>query len=42
VTLDDLAGMVEAIKARAGLGGSLYDWSTSNQSQWWLLRQLRW
>lgn len=41
VTLDDLAGMVRAIQSHAVLGGSLYDWNTSNPAQWDVLRALR-
>jgi hypothetical protein len=41
VTLEDLTGMVDAIATRGALGGSLYDWATSNPTQWELLRALR-
>jgi hypothetical protein len=41
VTPDDLVGMVRAIQARGVLGGSLYDWNTSQPPQWDLLRVLR-
>jgi len=41
VTAEDLIGMVDAITSRGALGGSLYDWATSNPSQWELLRALR-
>jgi hypothetical protein len=41
ITLDDVAGMVRAIQGRSALGGSLYDWSTSQVAQWDLLQVLR-
>lgn len=41
VTTDDVAGMVRAIQGRSILGGSLYDWNTSQPWQWDLLRALR-
>ena len=41
ITLDDVVGMVHAIQARRILGGSLYDWNTSQAAQWALLRALR-
>jgi hypothetical protein len=31
---EQVAGMVRAIEARSVLGGSLYDWETSNDEQW--------
>ncbi len=37
----EVAGMVRAIQARGVLGGSLYDWNTSNDAQWAALRPLR-
>jgi hypothetical protein len=37
----DLLGMVDAIRSRGVLGGSLYDWSTSQAVQWDLLKVLR-
>jgi hypothetical protein len=37
----DLNGMIAAIQSRNILGGSLYDWSTSQPFQWDLLRILR-
>lgn len=37
----DLEGMVRAIQARGILGGSLYDWNTSQPGQWDVLRALR-
>ena len=40
VSLDDVAGMVHAIQMRGAIGGSLYDWNTSNAAQWDLLRAL--
>jgi hypothetical protein len=39
-TPDDVAGMVNAIRNRGVLGGSLYDWNTSNLAQWDRLRLL--
>jgi hypothetical protein len=41
ITIDDVSGMVRAIQARGVLGGSLYDWSTSQPDQWNLLKALR-
>jgi hypothetical protein len=41
ITLDDVAGMVRTIQHRGVLGGSLYDWNTSQPPQWDLLRALR-
>jgi hypothetical protein len=41
VSLDDLRGMVSSILTRQILGGSLYDWNTSQPDQWDLLRALR-
>lgn len=40
-TLEDIAGMVESIRSRGILGGSLYDWNTSNADQWGLLSAIR-
>ncbi len=40
-TVADVQGMVRAIKARGILGGSLYDWNTSQPAQWDALRPLR-
>jgi hypothetical protein len=45
-TVADLRGMVAAIEVRAGakgnvVGGSLYDWATSNPAQWVALAPLR-
>jgi hypothetical protein len=43
-TVADLSGMVAAVEARrpdAVVGGSLYDWATSNPAQWHALRALR-
>lgn len=37
----DVEGMVRAIQARSVLGGSLYDWNTSNPGQWAALTPLR-
>ena len=37
----DVEGMVRAIRARGILGGSLYDWNTSQSAQWDALRPLR-
>lgn len=33
-TVEDLAGMVRASVQRGAIGGSLYDWATSNPAQW--------
>jgi hypothetical protein len=33
--------MVHAIQARGGVGGSLYDWNTSQPGQWKAMRPLR-
>ncbi|HJR25673.1 MAG TPA: hypothetical protein VJ804_09380, partial [Acidimicrobiales bacterium] len=41
ISLDDVAGMIHAIHMRGAIGGSLYDWNTSNAEQWNLLRALR-
>jgi hypothetical protein len=41
VSIDDLLGMVRAVEARGILGGSLYDWNTSQPAQWDILRALR-
>jgi len=40
-TVEDVQGMVRAIASRGVLGGSLYDWNTSNDAQWEALRPLR-
>lgn len=40
-TVADVQGMVRAIQARRILGGSLYDWHTSQPAQWQALRPLR-
>ena len=40
-TVADLEGMVAAIQDRGAIGGSLYDWDTSNAAQWAALRPLR-
>jgi hypothetical protein len=40
-SLPDVQGMVRAIQARGILGGSLYDWNTSQPSQWHALHPLR-
>ena len=40
ITLDDVAGMIWAIQMRGAIGGSLYDWMTSQPAQWDLLRAL--
>jgi hypothetical protein len=40
VTSEDLAGMVRAIEADGGTGGSLYDWATSTPELWDALRDL--
>jgi hypothetical protein len=40
-SLADVQGMVRAIQARGILGGSLYDWNTSQAAQWDALRPLR-
>jgi hypothetical protein len=37
----EVQGMVRAIQARGILGGSLYDWNTSQPAQWDALRALR-
>jgi len=37
----DVQGMVRAVQARGILGGSLYDWNTSQPAQWDALRPLR-
>lgn len=39
--VDQVAGMARAIREREGLGGSLYDWVTSNDAQWAALAPLR-
>jgi hypothetical protein len=41
LTAADVAGMVRAIEARSGVGGSLYDWATSAPDQWEALAPLR-
>ena len=41
VSTSDIAGMVDAIEARQVIGGSLYDWATSNLRQWTALAPLR-
>lgn len=41
ITLEDLAGMVRAIQERGVMGGSLYDWNTSQPPQWVALGALR-
>jgi hypothetical protein len=41
VTPGDVTGMLRAIQARNVIGGSLYDWATSNPQQWELLQPLR-
>jgi hypothetical protein len=40
-SVPDVQGMVRAIQARGILGGSLYDWHTSQPAQWDVLRPLR-
>ena len=40
-SVPDVQGMVRAIQARGILGGSLYDWNTSQPAQWDALRPLR-
>jgi hypothetical protein len=40
-SVTDVKGMVHAIQARGILGGSLYDWNTSQPAQWKALRPLR-
>jgi hypothetical protein len=40
-SVPDVEGMVRAIEARGILGGSLYDWDTSQPAQWDALRPLR-
>jgi hypothetical protein len=40
-SVPDVKGMVRAIQARGILGGSLYDWNTSQPAQWNALRPLR-
>lgn len=40
-TIEDLEGMVRASVARGAIGGSLYDWSTSNPAQWAALAPFR-
>ena len=41
ISMEQVAGMVRAIEARAALGGSLYDWATSNDDQWRAMSGLR-
>lgn len=41
VTVDDLKGMVAAIRDRGAIGGSLYDWNTATAAQWAALQPLR-
>jgi hypothetical protein len=41
ITLDDVVGMIGAIQGRGAIGGSLYDWNTSQPPQWALLGALR-
>ncbi len=41
ITLDDVTGMITAIQTRGAIGGSLYDWLTSQAPQWSLLQVLR-
>jgi hypothetical protein len=36
----DLSAMVDVLRAREAIGGSLYDWSTSNEAQWLVLAPL--
>jgi hypothetical protein len=40
-SVPEVQGMVRAIQARGILGGSLYDWNTSQPAQWDALRPLR-
>ena len=40
VTDDDLVAMVEAIEGRGAIGGSLYDWQTSQPAHWSTLAPL--
>jgi len=40
-SVPDIKGMVHAIQTRKILGGSLYDWNTSQPAQWKALRPLR-
>ena len=40
-TTADLQGMVSAIGHEGAIGGSLYDWRTSNPTQWIALQPLR-
>ena len=41
VSVSDISGMVAAIEDRDVIGGSLYDWVTSNPRQWSALAPLR-
>lgn len=41
IAVDQVDGMVRAIQAREALGGSLYDWVTSNDEQWAAMAPLR-
>jgi len=40
-TVGDLEGMVDALATREVIGGSLYDWNTSEPAQWEALQPLR-
>ena len=40
VTDDDLVAMVDAIEGRGAIGGSLYDWATSQPTHWTTLAPL--
>ena len=41
LTSDDVAGMLRAIQDHGVIGGSLYDWATSNPQEWEILQPLR-
>ncbi len=41
VTAEDVAGMLRAMEQRNVIGGSLYDWATSEAAQWQQLQPLR-
>ena len=41
ITPEGARGMLRAIEARRVIGGSLYDWATSNPGEWSILRPLR-
>jgi hypothetical protein len=41
VTSEDVTGMLRAMGDRRVIGGSLYDWATSDPAQWQRLRPLR-